>query len=542
MESPPMAARKSSDLTVYSLIILVVLSIGLGAFYRLPRLDIRPMHTDEAILASKLSDYWTTGHFKYDPTDYHGPALHYVSAAWGKLAGWGMPDSWTDAQVRTIAALCGLGLILTTLLFKDALGRFGTGFAMLLTGVSPMMIFYSRYFIMEMLFVWLVALFLASLWRYARSGSPLWLILAGASLGFQHATKETFVINLAAALCGWLVARTLVGPFNAQTTSSSLSLGSSRKKSGVSNAWIWVAIPAVAVSVASFSGGFHDWQAVQDSITTYASYWQRSGGSGHEKPFFYYITLIFGHRETVIWTEALIGGLGIVGMLHSVFGDHRDTGRQSFQVFLSIYTLALFTVYSILPYKTPWSILAAQHGLILLAGFGSAAIWGVVRGGFLGILYRFGLAAGIYHLCAQAALVTSMNPRQDYSADSRNPYVYSHTTPSLLRLVERVRQLHALDRSLTGQVISQDAGWPLPWYWRTIPQIGYQQTLPADLNASIIVCDSNLQEAVKARLTRPYREDGPYGMRPKLTLQVFIEESLWNKLTSPAASPEAKAP
>ena len=40
------------------------------------------MHTDEAILAMKSAELQATGHFQYDPKDFHGPGLHYVTRAW----------------------------------------------------------------------------------------------------------------------------------------------------------------------------------------------------------------------------------------------------------------------------------------------------------------------------------------------------------------------------------------------------------------------------------------------------------------------------
>jgi predicted membrane-bound mannosyltransferase len=95
------------------------------------------MHTDEAILGTKLADYWQSGHFQYDPKDFHGPALHQSAIAWGKLTGWGDPSTWTEADLRFVAVLCGLGVMLCVFLFADVLGRLGTALALMMTAVSP---------------------------------------------------------------------------------------------------------------------------------------------------------------------------------------------------------------------------------------------------------------------------------------------------------------------------------------------------------------------------------------------------------------------
>jgi uncharacterized protein (TIGR03663 family) len=198
-----MPAKPPAPLSLPAFIVLLMITLGVACYYRLPSLEERPMHTDEAILAVKTAQFQATGHFEYDKHDFHGPGLHYATWLWSRVAGWGGLESWTDTQVRTVSVVCGLLLLLVTLLVRDALGRTGTVCAMLLMAVSPMQVFYSRYYIMEMLLVLLIAISGASLWRYTQSGKRSWLMLAGLSLGLQHATKETFILNLAAGFVAW---------------------------------------------------------------------------------------------------------------------------------------------------------------------------------------------------------------------------------------------------------------------------------------------------------------------------------------------------
>lgn len=515
-----MAARKEVSISILSFLFLVVLALGLGSFYRIPKLDTRPMHTDEAILGMKLADYAQTGHFQYDPKDYHGPALHQVSLLWSKIAGWGDPTTWTESDLRWVAVLCGLGLLIVTLMFGDVLGRLGTALAMLMCAVSPMMVYYSRYFIMEMQLTLLIAMTLGCFWRYSQGGSRLWLLLAGCTLGFQHATKETFILNVAAAIAGWIVARTLVGDFQPQK-SSSLRLSSYSARNRASLPTLWVLIPALVISVASFSNGFRDWHAVQDSLTTYMNYMDRSGGSGHEKPWHYYLTLIFWRRDGLIWSESMIGILGLIGMFYALVGEFKNRARQAFLVFLSVYTVVLFGIYSVLSYKTPWCILSAQYSLTLLAGVGAAWIWTWLDGRITRFLYKIAIGVGIYFLCGQSKFAT-----MEYRADQRNPYVYSHTTTDLLRLVTEVRKIaEEKGATFSAQVINRDSGWPLPWYWRTLPKVGYQMAVPEGIDAPVIVVDSDQLPVVKAKLgDREYEERGPYGLRPGIYLTLLVEK------------------
>jgi uncharacterized protein (TIGR03663 family) len=542
-----MAPRKEVTLSLHSFLLLALFAIGLGAFYRLPGLERRPMHTDEAILAVKAGEFWETGRFQYDPHDYHGPALHQVTWVWGHLAGWQGPEYWTPAQVRMVAVACGLALLLMTFLIGDALGRFGTAWAMVLTAASPMMVYYSRYYIMEMLLVVLVAFSIAAFWRYSQGGGKMWLLLGGAAVGFQHATKETFVLNVGAAVCGWLAARVLVGEFSPRPTNS-FSFGSARNRgrSRAQRPWLWVMAPALLVSVAAFSDGFRDWGAVLDSLKTYGNYLHRSGGSGHEKPLTYYLVLIFGHRDKVYWTEALIGGLGIVGMLYSFFGGHKNLPRKAFLVFLSVYTLSLFAVYSLLSYKTPWSILAAQHSLTLLAGVGAGAIWVWCRNRLARWVFIVLLVIGVYNLCEQSSRITGTNPHPslELSADASNPYAYSHTLPKVLKLVTEVRRIAAeRGESFSAQVINRDQGWPLPWYWRNLPRIGYHGELPSRLVAPVVIVDAELAEQAEPMMSgQGYDRGTQYGLRPGVLLVMYVKAPAEPAAAATPAAPAAPPP
>lgn len=516
----------AKSLSLFALVVFTVVSLALAAYYRFPTLGERPMHTDEAILAMKSADFQETGHFAYDPKDFHGPGLHYITKVWAKLAGWGDVTTWTEAGLRTVTVMCSLLLLLTTLLMRDGLGRLAAGYAMLFMAVAPMEVYYARYFIMEVPLVLLVTLSIAALWRWSQGGRTLWLLVAGVALGLQHATKETFVLNVAAAMAGLAAAKLIVGDFAPRQTG--FSMGGRSKRAA--KPWLWVLVAALLTSVTIYSGFFKDWQAVKDSALTYLNYLQRSEGSGHEKPWHYYITLIFYRKDTIVWSEAMIGGLALVGMVYAFIGNHmKNPSRQAFLVFLSVYALALFAIYSFLAYKTPWSILSGEHALILLAGVGTAAISQVITGKFMRLVFRIAIGVGLYHLIYQTSLAIHR-----YSADSRNPFVYAHTSSNLMRLRPTVRELQktAPDDAFNVLVVNRDAGWPLPWYWRDIKSVTYTSVLPDTLDARVIVAEPEMQADLEAKLgDKAYVMQGPFGLRPGVLLNMWVEKSLWERHT-----------
>ena len=507
-------------------VVLALLALLLGSYYRFPDLDLRPMHLDEAVLGTKYLDYRNAGHFDYDPADYHGPTIHYLTHLTGMLLGWDDLDAMTGADLRVVPAHCGIALLLLTLGLTDVLGRNGTVVAMLLAAVSPMQVFYSRYYIMEMFFVVCLMLLLVSLWRYHQSHAKRWLLLAGASLGLQHATKETFVINIVAMVVAYGVAHLAAGGFTAQRSGLSYSFGSSRKASG--RPLVWVILSALIVSVALFSGGFRFWDDVVESFTTYASYLKRSEGVGHEKPWHYYINLIVWHRDRFLWTELAIVVLAALGMLRAFFGSfQKESHIKSFLIFLSVYTVLALAFYSAIPYKTPWTILSVQHTMILLAGAGAQGLYSAAKNRLARATINVVLIAAIYHLCAQT--MTTLNDRGQ--ANLNAPYVYSHTTTSAMQLVQRLRELSQLEPdSFHVEMVNRDSGWPLPWYLRDLSdKIHYQTTMPATLSAPIVVVDWELQETAQGLLGDRSYQSMVYGLRPGVNLALMVEKTLWDK-------------
>lgn len=530
-------SNRSKPMSGMALAFLAALAVGLALFYRLPDLGLRPMHTDEAILGMKFIDMCKQGRFDYDPHDFHGPVLHYATWVYGTLAGWGDSMGITEADLRRVVVVFGVLLVLSTLLVTDALGRSATAIAMLIMAVSPMMVFYSRYYIMEVPYVLWLALFMFGCWRFSVYESWLWLVLVGASLGLMHATKETFVINMMAMLCGWVAAKLLTDGFEHRNRGLHLSIG--RNRHFIQWPWIWGGLIALVVSVMLFSGFFRFWDDVKESFTTYGSYAHRSTGAGHEKPWYYYLSVLLWTKDFFLWTEAMIGGLAVVGMIHAFTGRfQREEPRKAFLVFLSVYALVALAFYSIIPYKTPWTFLSVQHVLTLLAGVGAQVVFAQSQSrlwkGFCSML----LIAGLYHLCAQSMFTIRDRGR----ANLRGPYVYSHTTSSAMQLVEKLRDLAEFQKAdFSAQVITMDAGWPLPWYLRGQSKVGYQTEVPSGLNASVIVVDQAMAADVRASQKDKQFVSDVYGMRgPGTNVVLLIEKGLWDAYT--AAKAKGKVP
>ena len=73
---------------------LVAIALTAGLALRLARLDVRPMHHDEANQAVKFGALLERGEYRYDAHDHHGPTLYYLT----------LPAAWLRGQT-TLASL-----------------------------------------------------------------------------------------------------------------------------------------------------------------------------------------------------------------------------------------------------------------------------------------------------------------------------------------------------------------------------------------------------------------------------------------------------
>ena len=85
--------------------------VGGAAALRLPRLDNRPMHCDEAVHAVKFGRLLERGEYVFDPREYHGPSLNYLTLPIAWLARAHTLAQVTEVQLRLLPAVFGIALV-----------------------------------------------------------------------------------------------------------------------------------------------------------------------------------------------------------------------------------------------------------------------------------------------------------------------------------------------------------------------------------------------------------------------------------------------
>jgi predicted membrane-bound mannosyltransferase len=202
-----------------------------------------------------------------------------------------------------------------------------------------------------------------------------------------------------------------------------------------------------------------------------------------------------------------------------------DEANHHLWRFLAFYTILMTAVYSFLSYKTPWCMLSFLHGMILLAGVGAAAIYRALPGRWLRGAAALLFALGLWHLGAQAYRANFV-----YQADTRNPYVYGHTSSDFLRMVQRIEEIAEVSgkgRHVPIRVVTSESDcWPLPWYVREFDRVLYSEIPPPEPDTEMIVASPDLEPELDKRLRDTYQKEY-YGHRFGVLLTLYVRSDLW---------------
>ena len=479
------------------------------------------MHNDEAVNAIKFGQLWEHGGYKYDPNEHHGPSLGYATLALGRLTRAPRDfDSFSEKRLRFTTVLFGVGLILLLPLVADGLGQRAAGWAALLTAVSPAVVFYSRYYIHEVLLVFFTFLALVAGWRYWRSRKLGWALLTGAGVGLMHATKETFVIALAVA--GLALGLNVIWNRGVDASAPPANPRCLSCKHLAAAFVVWL-----GVALLFFSSFFTNAAGPLDSVRTFLPWLARAdGASPHIHPWHFYLhRLLFFHAaKGPVWSEALILVLAVLGARAAFARQGLADASAGFVRFLALYSFGLAAAYSLIPYKTPWCLLGFWHGMILLAGVGAAWLVRVARQWFWRLALSVLLLAGAGHLAWQA-----WRANTTYAADPRNPYVYAQTSPDLLKLVRRVEALAKVDprgSNMLVMVMAPDGDyWPLPWYLRNLKQVGWWNQVPAEPYAPVMIVSAQFHAGLDEKKTHVMV--GYFQLRPQVFFELYVDLNLW---------------
>jgi uncharacterized protein (TIGR03663 family) len=519
---------------IWSLWVAVVIG---ACVLRVAQLSQRPLHTDEAVHAQKLGDLLGPKGYEYDLNEYHGPTLNYFSLLLAKLRGQHTYASLDEATLRLIPVAFGLILVFLPVLLRKGLEKRSVYLMCTFCAFSPAFVYYSRYYIMEMLLVCFTFCFIVCVWRYLQNPGLFWALCAGLSAGLMHATKETCVIAW-----GCMAGAALVVSLTHRKTEPAKAR--SRLVFVLHIALACVA--ALGISALFYSSFGKHPTGIADSFRTYAVYFNRAGREGvHHHAWYYYLDLLtwIEFLEWPGWNEDFVLVFALLG-LYWAFTRKPGHGTDVRLIrFLAVYTLLMTIVYSVIPYKTPWCLLGFLHGMIILSGYAAAELIKAAAGPWeKRLAWALIVALGVISPLGQAYWLSF---RAD--TDTANPYVYAHTHRDVLDVVHEVQALAKVPNADKGKntihvICPGDDCWPLPWYLRNfstdLGEIGYWSQV--DFNEApgdIILFQPPVEADIVTLLFEKTKlEDRELYMslfnrliqlRPGVELRAYVRKGLW---------------
>ncbi len=473
-------------------VVAIFLLVAFAATLRFCRLDERPLHADEATHALILSRTLGPEGYRFNPTHFHGPTKTFFTAPIVRWAGQTSFETFQKWTLRLMPAMAGTLTVLVIFPFVLRLGRLGVYVAALFVTVSPLLAYYSRMWIHETLLGLFAISALAVLARIEQR-DWWWTLAAGVLCGLMFASKATAVIS-----------------FMAWTGAALFTWGWPRKDTVYR--LIGVAVVAASVAAWLYTDGGRYPGAVVDVVRSFGVY---QNDPGHNKPVAYYLQLMLWpkYRGGFWWAETAVGLLAIVGAVRGwTTGQAGRWGR-----FLTWATLAHWAAYAMIAYKTPWLMVVPWLHTILLAGYGAAWRWP------LGLPVALVVAG---HLAVQTGRACFR-----YASDDRNPYAYSPTSPDveeLSVLLSKIAEAAPVMREAPIAVVGREY-WPLPWYLRQFPRVGYWPKM-ADAVAElpVVLAMPAEAEAVAAGLHGEYFQFWR-GLRHEVPVTVFIRQDCWQR-------------
>jgi hypothetical protein len=161
-----------------------------------------------------------------------------------------------------------------------------------------------------------------------------------------------------------------------------------------------------------------------------------------------------------------------------------------------------------------------------------------VAAGALGRTRRIVVGVVLTCLAVQAWLAAVT-----YAADPRNPWAYAHTGPGVFTIRDRVLEFARATQEgerLAVDIYSRENLWPLPWYFRGMPNIRWsREVVIAGAAAPIVLVSPSME----TDLARKLYEGSPPGqrelyinlflvyveLRPGIELRGYVAKSLWDQ-------------
>ncbi|MEM8953306.1 MAG: hypothetical protein AAGD22_04055 [Verrucomicrobiota bacterium] len=495
--------------------------VGAAGWLRFSDLDRDPFHADEAATGGQALAYRLESAgsgYEFDPKHRHGPLLTALAEPWARAKGENSWELLKEETLREVVAACGLLAALGAIAL--GMGWFRALIAAGLAGTSPLLVYYSRIFIHEPMFLFFAIPALAG-WIFILRGQRQWVgaCLLGIGVGTMAATRETVVVSLFA----WGIAGVI---FAWRRFSGNPSHGGGRGRvraiaaAAVADYWRPLVVSAFLALLMIFWFYTDYGERPAGFLDFFATYFEYETGEGHGKPFAYFLHLLLWPKEILgyWWTEA-----GVFLLALCVYLDRRkDTTAATGRFLLEAGVLHLL-IFSLISYKTPWLACLGWLHLCFAGGYGGVALLRC----FVGI-GRLGFAVGITVIVLWQGVQAKRAVFRLYG-EGRNPYSYVSTSRDVVDLASWLNRLRSVLPDTEGEpiLVVGEEYWPLPWYLREAGPAGYWEAVPEGASeVPVVILMPTVFDGGSALLLETHTFI-PRGLRNEYPMMVGIRNDLW---------------
>jgi uncharacterized protein (TIGR03663 family) len=305
-----------------------VVAVLIGIWFRFAQISLKPFHHDEGVNSFFLLALARQGStaYKYNPENYHGPTLYYFAAAAMKVFG------ETDFALRFWPCLFGVLTIVLLWCWRAKLGTLGLPVAGLLIALSPGLVFFSRYFIHEMMFGCCSLAIAVGAWRYAEAKEFKWLALLAIAAGVLFATKETAIITVVVLITAlisaaiWEITQNLLREkrWTPAALVKQLRRDWAEARPSLDHT-LSALIIFVFINVFFYSSAFTNWQGVGDAFRSVMHWTKERSGTDHVHSSFYYLGILL-KIELPLLVGGVLAGLMILLALYRRVDVRNDAG------------------------------------------------------------------------------------------------------------------------------------------------------------------------------------------------------------------------
>ena len=563
---------------------------AVAALLRFFDLGLKPFHHDEGVNGFFLMSLFKDGMYRYDPANYHGPTLYYISLVFSKLFG------LNTISVRASVAIFGVLTVVLAFFLRSFIGKVGALAAALFIALSPGMVFISRYFIHEIFFIFLALAFVLSILFFIRNKEagpaavaciavlllvcflPSGFLLAGyfgqgeasvwafrAGFFIVEAVLVFFVVRM---LLTWRGGRPI---YMLLASASAALMFATKETTFITLGTMLIAIPCIMIWQKLY-GARPAEHEMGDAAITWSNF-REACGEGTEL-----LLLIGGSAVVFMYVNAVFfssfftypEGIWKAFEAYSIWAqtgtkDHTQSGFWAY--------LKWFFGYD---QHKEWRIQnAVEASVVLFSAAGSAiaffkgrnrvamfiALWAIglmlayslipyktpwlalsfllpmciIAGYAVNELIAAGKPAIKYGGILAAAAAFGLMAFQSYNLNfveydnNDRTYIYAHTRREFLTMMSRIDYYAA--KSGKGSdvgidVISPDY-WPMVWYTKDYPKAVYHGRMIDNSNAEVIVAKKNDQDReLIARYASKYKLGGVYPLRPGVDLVLLVRNDL----------------